>query len=84
MQVTNNLLKTSGWKGLTGCGLTNFTLDTLHIIILHDINYYKQAYLTEIMNQFTYIEMLLLSHLVAKVTEVEEGHVQKIMDVDIP
>lgn len=84
MQVTNNLLKTSGWKGLTGCGLTNFTLDTLHIIILHDINYYKQAYLTEIMNQFTYIEMLLLSHLVAKVTEVEEGHVQKIMDVNIP
>lgn len=40
--------------------------------------------LTEIMNQFTYIEMLLLSHLVAKVTEVEEGHVHKIMDVDIP
>lgn len=40
--------------------------------------------LTEIMNQFTYIEMLLLSHLVAKVREVEEGHVQKIMDVDIP
>lgn len=36
------------------------------------------------MNQFTYIEMLLLSHLVAKVTELEEGHVQKIMDVDIP
>jgi len=40
--------------------------------------------LTEIMNQFTYIEMLLLSHLVAEVTEVEGGHVQKIMDVDIP
>ena len=36
------------------------------------------------MNQFTYIEMPLLSHLVAKVREVEEGHVQKIMDVDIP
>lgn len=37
MQLTN-LLKTSGWKGLTGYGLTNFTLHTSRIIILRDIN----------------------------------------------
>lgn len=36
------------------------------------------------MNQFSYIEMLLLSLLLAEVTEVEEGHVEKIMVVDIP